>query len=422
MDRLVITDQRRRDLYLIVVKLLDVAARAGFILAATYALPIHQAGQFGLLTTLVGLFAFGFNFERHIDIQRRTAGQPYEVFDRYVSSALGFFAFNWMLMVPIFIGAIILLAKVSPELIAFAVIIVIGEHLSNQAYFFALISPRYYPLLLLVAAKNMILVGAVLYQALLSGTGLDLGFVLPLWAAGAVVCTLALALMWLRIRTAAPREKPFHFAVDILGQHKASGVHFVLGLVALLILQYDRLAVGALMSLDQVGLYFRHTMLVSLAYQMFSVVSFNRITPSIFAAARTEDVAHLRGRVMREYGKTLIAAPLLLGGLWLADALTGGVYSERFHLSLVLMSFMMCGFILRAAADFNALVLNALHREREVLKMQAVAFAVGACLLALLTWRFGLYGTVTATVATSALYLALIATRVSRLSVRGGPA
>lgn len=422
MDRLVITDQRRRDLYLIVVKLLDVAARAGFILAATYALPISQAGQFGLLTTLVGLFAFGFNFERHIDIQRRTAGQPYEVFDRYVSSALGFFAFNWVLMVPLFIGAIVLLAQVSPELIAFVVVIVIGEHLSNQAYFFALISPRYYPLLLLVAGKNVVMVGVVLYQALLSGTGLDLGFVLSLWAAGAVLCTAALALMWLRIRIAAPRERPFHFAVDILGQHRASGVHFMLGLIALLILQYDRLAVGALMPLDQVGLYFRHTVLVSLAYQMFNVVSFNRITPAIFAAAHTQDVARLRGRVMREYGKTLIGAPLLLGGLWLADTLSDGIYAERFQISLLLIAIMLGGFVLRAAADFNALILNALHREREVLRYQAMAFAVGAVVLAILTWKFGVYGAATALVITSGLYLILIAARVFRLSGGGVPA
>lgn len=411
-----ITDQRRRDLYLVVVKLADVAARAGFILAATYALPIQEAGQFGLLTTLVALFAFGFNFERHIDIQRRSAGLPYEVFDRYVSSALGFFAFNWALMTPLFIGAVILLAHFNPGLIGFAVIIVIGEHLSNQAYYFALISPRYYPLLLLVAVKNLVLVGVVLYQALLSGVGLNLAFVLPLWAGGAVICTAALALMWLRIRNITPREKPFHFGVDILSQHKASGVHFLLGLVALLILQYDRLAVGALMPLEQVGMYFRHTMVVSLAYQVFNVVSFTRIMPSIFAAARTHDLAHLRGRVIREYVKTLVGAPLLLAALWLADTLTGGVYSERFHLSLTLIAIMLGAFVLRAGADFNALVLNALHRESEVLRRQAIAFTVGGALLAFLTWRFGLYGAAAATVATSAVYLAMIATRVFRLT------
>ncbi|MDQ8027721.1 MAG: hypothetical protein REJ23_03270 [Brevundimonas sp.] len=406
---------RRGGLYLVAVKLLDVAARAGFVLVATYALPIAQAGQFGLLTTLVALFAFGFNFERHIDIQRRTAGQPYEVFDRYVSSATGFFAFNWALMTPLFLGAVILMADISPEMAALAAVIVIGEHISNQAYYFALISPRYAPLLLVVTVKNLLLAGVVLYQALLADSPLQLDFVLPLWAAGAALCTAALVLMWLRIRTATPRETPFHFGVDILGQHKASAVHFLLGLIALLVLQYDRLAVGALMSMDQVGVYFRHAALASLAYQAFSVISFNRIIPTVFAAARQESVAALRGRVLREYLLTLIGAPVLFALLWGADVLTGGVYSERFHLSILLIGVMLIGFMLRAAADFHGLVLNARHLENAVLRQQAIAFAIGAVLLAGLTWRFGLFGAASATAATAGLYLILIALRVSRL-------
>jgi len=414
MDSLVITDQRRRDLYLVVIKLGDVAARAGFVLAATYALPISQAGQFGLIVTLVGLFAFAFNFERHIDIQRRTAGEPGEVFDRYVTSALGFFAFNWALMTPLFLAAVFLLAHVSWGILALGVVVVIGEHLSNQVYQYALISPRYYSLLLVVMAKNLVLVAVVLWQALLSGSGLDLGFVMQLWAVGAVLCTTALAVMWSRFRSRTPREKPFHFAVDILGQHRASAVHFVLGLIAILIIQYDRLAVGALMPLEQVGLYFRHTLLVSLAYQAFNVISYNRITPTIFVEARSHDIGQLRRRVLREYLKTLVGAPLLLAGVWLADLVTGGVYADRFQLSLWLMAIMLFGFMLRAAADFHALVLNSRHRERDVLRQQAVAFVFGAVMLGLLTWRFGVYGAASAGVLTSVLYLIL----VSRVVVR----
>lgn len=416
MDGLVIGKLGSPDLYLVVVKMCDIAARAGFVLAATYGLPIAQAGQFGLVVTLVGLFAFGFNFERHIDIQRRTAGEAGEIFDRYVTSALGFFAFNWALMVPLFLVAVVLLTHVSPALLAMAVIVVVGEHLSNQAYQYALISPRYHPLLLAVTAKNATLVVIVLYHALISGTGLDLQVVMELWAAGAVLCTAALAVMWLRLRRPAPRSAPFHFAIDILGQHRASVVHFVLGLIAILSLQYDRLAVGALMPLDQVGLYFRHTLLVSLAYQAFNVVSFNRITPSVFAEAKDHDVAHLRRRVFREYLRTLVGTPLLLAAAWAADALTGGVYTQRFHLSLWLMAIMLGGFMLRAAADFHALIMNARHREADVLRQQAISFAVGAVLLGVLTWRFGVYGAAGATVVTAALYLILI-----RHSVRSLP-
>lgn len=403
-----ITSQRLRDLTLIVVKLVDVGARAGFVLTATYGLPIDQAGQFGLIVTLVGLFAFSFNFERHIDIQRRTAGEPHPVFDNAVSAALGFFAFNWALMAPVFVIAVALLTHVSGTLLALATVVVIAEHLSNQAYQYALISTRYRPLLWVVAVKNLVLAGIVLYAATLARAGFDLTFALWVWAVGGVVCTAVLAALWLAVRTPVERAEPFRFSVDILGQHRASATHFAIGLVAILTLQYDRLAVGALLSLDQVGLYFRHTLLVSFAYQAFNIVSFNRVMPHVYAAARVRDLKHLARTLRREYAKTLIGTPLLLGAAFLADRLTGGVYTDRFHLSLTLMGVMLVGFLLRAAADFHALVLNARHREAAVLRRQVTAFAFGAAALGLLTWRFGVYGAAAAGVFTAGLYLILV--------------
>lgn len=404
--------QRVRDLYLVAVKLVDVGARAGFILTATYGLPIAQAGRFGLIATLVGLFAFAFNFERHIDIQRRSAGEPHTVFDRFVVQALKFFAFNWALMVPLFLLAVALWTQPGWTILMLGVVVVVGEHLSNQAYQYALINHRYYPMLVVVAAKNTVLAAIVLFRALFAREGFDLAFVMELWAVGAVVCTLGLAAHFWRLRDPAPKTAPFHFGVDILAQHRASMTHFLIGLIAILILQFDRLAVGGLMTFEQTGLYFRHTLLVSFAYQAFNIASFNRITPAIFAEARTEGVPHLRRRVLREYLKTLAGVPLLLLLAWGADRLTDGVWSERFHLSLTLMGLLLFGFLLRAAADFHALILNARHGERHILLSQGIAFAVGAALLVLLTWRFGVYGAAFATIATSALYLLLVSRAV----------
>jgi O-antigen/teichoic acid export membrane protein len=166
------------------------------------------------------------------------------------------------------------------------------------------------------------------------------------------------------------------------------------------------------MSLEQTGQYFRHTLLVSLAYQAFNIASFNRITPAIYLEARTEGVPHLRRRVLREYLKTLVGAPLLLVLAWGADRITGGVWSERFHLSLTLMGMLLLGFMLRAAADFHALILNARHDERRILVSQGISFMVGATLLVFLTWQIGLYGTAVAAIATSALYLLLVSRAV----------
>lgn len=409
------TSQRTRDLFLIGVKLVDVATRAGFVLTATYGLHIAEAGRFGLIATLVGLFAFAFNFERHIDIQRRSAGEDHAVFDRYVVQALKFFAFNWAFMVPLFVLAVLLWTHAGWLILLLAAVVVVGEHLSNQAYQYALINHRYYPMLVVVAAKNVLLAGVVLYRALFARDGFDLMFVMELWAVGAVLCTLGLAVMFVRLNASAPKERPFEFRTDILGQHKASLTHFLIGLIAILILQFDRLAVGGLMTFAETGQYFRHTLLVSFAYQAFNIASFNRITPAIFAEAKTETVPHLRRRVLREYLKTLVGAPLLLLGAWGVDRLTDGVWSQRFQLSLVLMGLLLMGFMLRAAADFHALILNARHDERHILRSQGAAFAVGAVLLVLLTWKFGVYGAASATIATSALYLMLVSRAVRRL-------
>lgn len=414
MDRLV-TTQRRRDLFLVGVKLVDVGTRAAFILTATYGLQIAQAGRFGLIATLVGLFAFAFNFERHIDIQRRSAGEDHGVFDRYVVQALKFFAFNWAVMVPLFVLAIALWTQPGWLVIGLAVVVVLGEHLSNQAYQYALINHRYYPMLVVVAAKNSVLALMVLYHAIFARDGFDLMFVMEIWAIGAVMCTTALLVLFARLNAAAARTEPFRFNVDILGQHRASLTHFLIGLIAILILQFDRLAVGGLMSFEQTGQYFRHTLLVSFAYQAFNIASFNRITPAIFTEAKTQDIPHLRRRVLREYLKTVVGVPLLLLMAWGADVMTGHVWSERFHLSLALMGVLLIGFMLRAAADFHALILNARHDERHILISQGVAFAVGAVLLVALTWRFGVYGAAFATIATSALYLVLVSRAVRRL-------
>lgn len=396
-----------RHFYLVVVKLVDVAARAGFVITATYGLCVDQAGQFGLIATLIGLFAFALNFERHIDIQRRSAGEPSDVMDRMVVQALKFFAFNWALMIPLFLLAVALWTRASWTVLLLATVVVVGEHLSNQAYQYALIDKRYQPLPLVVTVKNSALAALALGVALFMRNAFDLTFVIIIWAVGAVICTLMLAFAFLRIRNATPKTTPFGFRTDILRQHRDSMTHFLIGLIAILVLQFDRLAVGGLLTLEQTGVYFRHALLLSLAYQLFNIASFNRITPTVFSLAKTETKGRLIQIVLKEYSRTLIGAPLLLAGLWLADRVTGGVWTARFQIELGLVAIMLLGFVLRAAADFPALIMNARHLEKLVLHRQGIAFAMGGPLLIGLTHLWGLWGAAGAMVATSALYATL---------------
>ena len=406
MDRLV-NDQRVRDFTLIGVKLMDVAARAGFVLLATYSLRIDQAGQFGLIVTLVGLFAFAFNFERQIDIQRRTAGGTQQLFDRAVTQALKFFVFNWAFMIPLFIGAITWWTHAGPMILLLAALVVVGEHLSNQVYQYALISPRYRPLLTIVMVKNVILLCLLCGWSFGAHHRGDLNLVLQIWGGGAVLGTAALSVIWWLRRDPIALAGPFDFSAEIISQHRASLTHFLIGLLAILILQYDRLAVGALMTLAQTGVYFRHTLLVSFAYQAFNIASFNRITPSVFAAAKTKEPPHLRRMVTREYMKTLLGTPVLLAAVCGLDVVTHGMVSQRFQLNIALIALLLVGFLLRVAADFPALVMNAYHRERLALHRQSIAFIVGAALLVGLTWKLGMWGAALASIGANGLYATL---------------
>ena len=77
---------------------------------------------------------------------------------------------------------------------------------------------------------------------------------------------------------------------------------------------------------------------------------------------------------------------------------------------------MLLAFVVRGAADFPALIMNALHRERMVLYRQGLAFAVGGCLLFALTLLYGIWGTAWAMVFTSTLYALLNWQALQRLS------
>lgn len=414
MDRLVTPPILQGRSLLLGLKMGDIAARSGFVLAATFALPIDQAGQFAIIATIINLFALAFGFERHIDVQRRTAAASHLVFDTAITDAIRFYGLNYLLMAPFLIVAVLFWGKVGLQLASLALLIAIGEQLSNHIYNYALIAARYTVLMAVVLVKNLALVLIILWLALVGG-GLGLVATIGLWALATALSIIAMAVVWLRFRLSPePGTEPARNGVMV--QYRASLTHFVIGIVAVLVIQYDRLAVGALMSLSEVGVYLRHMLLVSLAYQAFTILSFGRTMPRVFADAVTGTNGHLRAIVRAEYWKTLIGTPALFAIAWAANEVTGGVYSRMFHLQLPLMGVLLLGFMLRAAADLQGCILNARMLERVVLRNQLVAFAIGAAALALLVWWFGLAGAAAASVITSAIYFIANREAVRRLA------
>jgi hypothetical protein len=401
--------------YLVVIKFIEVFTRAAFVVGTSYSLSLSGAGQFGIVATLVGLGAFAFNWERQVDIQRRYVDATPQIFDRAVVAAVQFWGFNQLVMMPLFVLACAFMAHLTPWQLLLAAIIVSGEHIANQTYQLALISKRYWHFIGIVAVKNVAVLLAVLPFVLFAPSKLTLDWSLLVWAAGQTACAFIVITLWLRQNVAAAPDTPFSLRGRIFAQHRDSFTHMQIGLVAILVLQFDRLVVGALVPLDSAGVYFRHILMVSFIYQFFNVAFYNRALPGIFTAARTETRSRLQTRLWRElvviYGLVVTG---VAGGIGI-DQFTGGAISAKYHLAYSLGLILVGSALIRVTADFHAAICHARMAERSVLKAQLLSFLIGGPALVALSWTMGIYGTAIASMAGSIIYLVAMASAVRKI-------
>ena len=389
---------------LVVTKLVETAARGFFMLVCIYALPLEEAGRFGLIATSVGLLAFALGFERQIDILRCVTGLPVGAARGRFADTLRFFGVQYAVLVPVLVVAG-WWAGVSPEHLALGLVILTGEHFSLQAYQAVLVSPRALPLMIVVAAKNFIQLSAVLVWIALSGERLRIDWVLNLWALSSLCYLVVAAVIWRAARRAAVgSEADVLPPQSVAEQYRASWMHFLVGAVAVAALQLDRLVVGGVLGAADVGVYFRNITLAALALQVFNVASFNRVAPGVYMHSRKGALDVSAGVVRREYrrfaGVLVAAAALVLGtNLALEEPL------HHWYLETPFLALMAVAVLLRAAADYDGLILLSVGSEGAVFRNQAAAVLIGATALFLMARFFGLIGAFVGALTTPLLYL-----------------
>ena len=397
-------------------KLFDIAARSLFILLVLYSLPVRETGQFGLALTLIGFFTFLSGFERYADLQRRMTGATEEQTDRLIVSTLRFFALNHMLGLPVLLALLVLWVQLPLSMALLCLVIALGEHLSNEVYRIALIAPRHRPVLLSVLAKNVLTLALVATLLWRSSRAFDIAAVLVVWATtsfiGLLAITAGFTKTWAFDSFAAARGA----GLRQMQQYRASRTHFMIGLVAMAALQADRLVAGSLVSLEQSGLYFRHIFLASFAYQLFNIASYNRIAPRVYEYAHGCQPWRAKAAIQRELKFVASAASLLAVGFYGFSASPLGQMKVAQTINASFLTVLTLGYLIRARADFNALLLNAVYSERHVFISQAAAVGMAIVVNVLLTKLFGIAGTVVALTLGSAVY-ALI----SGLYVRTNP-
>jgi len=387
---------------IIVVKFAEIGLRALFVILVTYTLKLEEAGQFGIVVTLQGLASFAFGYERYIDLQRRLVGESGGVFDGAIFRAFLFFCGNYVFFSPIFLLVLFFSADITGVILALCIAIAVGEHISNLAYHLTLVNTRYR--IYLYASFIKTALALVLTCVLLYFNSLDLKNVLIVWGFLACCLILMAVLYWLKTN----RLKYFqiqNFRNDIVGQYKLSRTHFLIGLLAILSLQLDRLAVSSILPFEVVGVYFRHVLISSLVYQVFNVGFYSRLVPIIFKAAKTEPVHVIEPLINKVYLKVVLFLVFILFILVLVYLIGEGALYHQYSVEPFLLAGLLFASSIRIRADLNALIFNAFYKENVVLKMQFFCLCIGVFLSIIFTYLAGLQGVISASIFMSSVYL-----------------
>lgn len=401
-----------RQRYLVGTKLLETLSRGLFVLVCTYRLPLEEAGRFGLLATVIGLLSFGLGFERQIDMQRQIAGRSPSAVRRRMADTLRFFRAHYLLVLPISMMAANW-AGVSAWPLALAAIVVVGEHLSNQAYQAVLLNPRAITLLVASSTKNSLQLLTVLYLSWQEPASLAALTILQVWAITSIGYVAVAAIWWwMWGREPLPAHGDELPTQALSEQYRASALHFMVGLVAVAALQIDRLVVGGTLDPTDIGVYFRNVALAGFALQIFNIASFNRVAPGIYQHARERAWQRGADVVKVEYLRFAVVLTSLVAMALLLDHLLG-YPARRLELQAMFVIIMTAGVLLRTAADYKGLLLLSLGGDQALFRNQASAVLLGTVGLFLLSWAFRLPGAFLGTLLTPLFYFLL-----NRLSVQ----
>jgi len=387
------------------LKLLDIASRSFFVLVVLYTLPAAHAGQFGLLLTVIALYAFVCGYERYVDIQRNIVGAENSEAVVLFLSALRFYITNYVLWLPLLVLLLVYWIGISYSLVCFVVLVAVGEHLSNEFYRMAVVSNKNKMIVFVLMLKNLALLLYVVIGNAFYGGWDELDSLLHVWAFLSLLGLIASLFMYVA-KIDGFGELLETSKVEYKKQCQRSYTHFRLGLLALLSLQADRLIAGSFLSLEEAGAYFRNLFLAMSAYQVMNVVSYNKIIGSVYGCLKLHDVSgaysYIKVQRYLYLGLTILAVPVLfVFENFIGFSSLGMEGVDPYYITFILMALLLRGY-----ADFNSMVLNGLFQERKVLTVHGIT-ATGAALSALvLVNLYGVMGLLYALLFAGTLYLA----------------
>ncbi len=390
-----------------IIKLIDIAGRSLFVLIALYSLPVRYSGQFGIILTLIGLFCFLSGFERYVDLQRVLVGKAEKEVSQLIFSVLFFFGANYLLWVPVLAFFLYSWAGISALPIILCLVIAIGDHLSNEFYRIALITHKYRNLLLVAMFKNAILLGIVSYGILVSPRPYDLNQILIIWAVLSLVGLFISVVVFIDVGPSLQELLRCEGHIPLLDQYRRSSTHFKVGLLAVLSLQADRLVAGSLLTLEDLGIYFRHIFLVLSVYQVLGIICFNRVIVKVYGSLRSKDIDAAKSLISRERQIYVVLTLCMIVLACSIKLLPIGSYSAVQVLVPSYVILLLFAYLIRGIADFNAMILNALYLERMVFRVHLIVVSFSIALSVVMTLQFGLVGLMATVLVAASIYLVI---------------
>ncbi len=406
-----------RQRHIVGAKLAEVLGRGFFVVFCTYALPLAEAGQFGLVATLLNLAAFCLSYERHIAVMREVAGAPAAHIYQRLHESIRFQALHAAWLLPVITAIAAIWFHWPTQTLLLLVLILIAELLSNQVYQVVLIENRRVDLLRWSALRSLSLALIAMLGAISFKTYFSIVWILSAWAAVSVVFVLVITWAW---RSRRPDAKELASAAPVprksmVVMYRESALHFTTATVAVAALQFDRVVVGLSLQAEQIGLYFRHITLSALLLQFFSVVFFGRVAPQVYSLAREGRLTYARSVVWVEYRRFAL---VVLAGAGLAFGLDHvlGLPSSRFGLVHGYLALLGLAVLMRAAAEFAGLLLLTRSKDAALLRNQATALFLGCVLLLALSKSIGLFGALCGALVAPLAYLLLNSLSLRRLN------
>tara|TARA_Y100001958_G_scaffold118822_1_gene85897 strand:- start:17131 stop:18351 length:1221 start_codon:yes stop_codon:yes gene_type:complete len=387
-------------------KLLDTFFKSLYSLIIVYVFPIEISGFFGFFIVIVGLGSVIIGFERYISFQIETVDISSKAIQQKLSDLFAFYLFNLIFAAPIF--SIIVYFKIfqNPLMLLLCILILFSEMLSNNIYNIGVVHVKYIIGMRVVIIKNLLL---VLFSIQLYFINLDnpLFYIFLFWSILSTSQIFIFIYYFLKFQNLYNIKSSISFS-RILDQYKISKFHFLLGLVALVWIQADRLLVSIWFDTKMMGIYYRHVAITSIFHQIFFMASFNRLIPQIYSSAKKNGYNILSKIIIKEY-KIILSIVLFI---ILSILISYYTFLKEYFLDLYLQLNIILSLIfiltIRIYADFQSMILNAYKLESETFKYQALCLIIFILLMMFLVPIYKIKGVVFSLFVSTLVYTFII--------------